>query len=186
MATWAQMQTDLPPIFTALLCIPCDWRTQSRGMHARARAQLDVLGGAALGVDEPVWSDVTAPVPTDPPVAVQATVHGIRELTLQVSVWTLRQTLEESAREYLERLRLRLRFPSSVVQLKALGLAVVTIERVVQIDPEADARMQSSASMDVRLAYGVSESDAAIPYIETARIYATEPRAVDVTVTLRS
>lgn len=185
MATWAQMQTDLPPLFTALLGIPCDWRTQPRGMHTGARAQLDVIGGVGRGVDEPTWDDVPADDVADPPVAVRATVHGIREMTLQVSVWALRQTLDQSAREYLERLRLRLRFPSTVVALDALGLAVVGIERVVQIDPEADGRKQSEASMDVRIAYGVRESDTAIPYIETARIH-DDGLGVDVTANLGS
>lgn len=180
MATWAQMQADLPLLLAELLGIPCDWRTQSRGMHTSARAQLDVITAVGIGVDEPVWADVRHES-DEQPVAVRATVHGIREMTLQVSVWTQQQALSQSARAYLEALRLRLAWPSVVARLSAMGLALVRVERVVQLDPDSDGRIHSEASIDVRFGYGMSEADVSVPYIETARITSAS-LGVDITV----
>jgi len=172
MTTWAQIEVDLAALLAELLGIPCDWRGKSRGMHITARAQIDSLTDNAIGVDEPVWADVPA-LPASP-TAVQATVHGLGEFTLQVLVESWQQSLAESARAYLKLLRSRLRLPSTLVRLAAMGLALVTIERSVPLDPQSDGRVTSSASMDLRLAYGTSEVDAAIPYIETARVHSTE------------
>lgn len=170
MATWTQIETDLAALLAELLGIPCDWRSKPRQMTAGPRAQLDYLTGSALGIDEPVLADWPSALPT----SVQATVYGLREFTLQVSVEAFAQTLASSARSYLETLRTRLRLPSVLVRLAALGLAVVAIERTVQLDPTQDARVQSVAAMDIRFAHGASESDAPIPYIETVRLSSTE------------
>jgi hypothetical protein len=177
MATWEQIETDLTAIFAELLGIPCDWRAKSRQMTTGARAQVDYLTGSALGIDEPVMSDWPSALPT----SIATTVYGLREFVLQVSVESWTQSLATSARAYLETLRTRLRLPSVLVRLAALGLSVVAIEQTVQLDRTQDGRVVSSAAMDLRFAHGVSESDALIPYIETVRITSPE-LGVDVTV----
>ncbi len=165
---WSTLQTELPALIAALMEIPCDWRKQPRKMQQGAHASLDALAPTALGVDDVRWADVG-----DPATGVQATVVGQRELTLQVSVWSPQQTLGSSARVYLERLRTRLRWPSTKETLRDLGLALVRIETVVDVDPVEDGRVRSMSTMDVRIAYGASETDAEIPYIEDARITST-------------
>lgn len=181
MATWTQIETDFAAILAELLNIPCDWRGKPRQMHVGATAQIDYLTGNGLGVDEPIDADVPADPPTDPPVGVQATVYGLREFTVQVSVETQTQTLSTSARAYLETLRDKLALPSVIVRLAAIGLALVRIERTVQSDPTRDGRVHSEASLDLRLSHGTATVDAAIPYIETVRVTSTA-LGVDVTV----
>ncbi len=163
MATWAALETGLPALFTSLLGLPVDFRTQPIGMRQGSRAYLDVVDVRTVGDDERVWAN-------DGVTAVKETVLGLREMSIQVSVTSHSQELHESARFYLDRLKARLRWASSIASLKALGLALVDIEPVVQVDPTTDNRAVSRATMDIRFAYGVSETDAAIPFIETARI----------------
>ncbi len=164
---WATLQAELPTLFGDLLGVRCQWRTQPAQMVQGASATIDVLGTFAIGVDERTWADVTE---GGEAVGVQATQHGLREMTLQVTVWAPSQILGNSARASLELLRLRLRMPSSLARLRALGLALVTIEAVVPGDVVQDMRARSQASMDVRVTYAVSEADEVIPYIERARV----------------
>lgn len=164
---WATLQAGLPTLFGDLLGVRCQWRTQPVQMVQGASATIDVLGQVALGVDERTWADVEEDGEV---VGVQATQHGLREMTLQITCWAPSQTLGNSARAALELLRLRLRMPSSLARLRALGLALVTIEPVVLGDVVQDMRARSQASMDVRVTYAVSEADEVIPYIERARV----------------
>lgn len=164
---WATLQTQLPTFFGDLLGVRCQWRTQPVQMVQGASATLDVLGPFAIGVDERTWADVEE---DDEVVGVQATQHGQREMAIQVTVWAPSQVLGESARALLERLRLRLRMPSALERLRALDLALVTIEPVVLADAVQDMRVRSQASMDVRVTYAVAEADEVIPYIELARV----------------
>lgn len=166
---WATLQTELPSLLGDLLELPCDWRKQPRKMHTDARAQLDLVSHTGLGVDETSWTELDED-DDDEPDHVRATVHGLRELAVQVSVWSPSQSLDKSARRYLERLRTRLYLPSSLERIKALELALVGVEDLVLLDPSEDGREVSEAAMDVRLAGGSSELDAPIPFIETARV----------------
>ena len=163
---FATVQSELPAAIETLVGIPCQWRTQPRQMVLGAVATLDVLAPSSLGVDDVSWANVGDPDLTH----VEATITGYRELTLQVSVWSDKQTLAESARCYLERLRTRLRFPTALETLRGLDLAHVRTEAIVDVDPTEDGRIRSMATMDVRLGYAVSETDEPIPFIEQARI----------------
>lgn len=155
--------TGLPSLLSTLMGVPVEWRNQPRKMQRGAHATLDVLAPTSIGVDQSSWQDVG-----DPATAVEETIRGDRELTLQVSVWSPSQSLAESARKYLGDLRTRLRWESSLSSLRALGVALVRIEDVADADVEQDGRIRSAATMDVRLAYIDVETDAEIPYIETA------------------
>jgi hypothetical protein len=170
----ATLQTDLPTLLGALMGITCQFATQPRAVVSGASAVVDLLGSHGLGVDDREIEniddagDVTT-VDADA-VAVRETVHGLREMTMQVTAWSASQKLDESSRFYLERLRTRLRWTSTVTALRALGLSIVTIEAVVPGDTEQGGRLRSQASLDVHLGYGASETDASIPFIERARI----------------
>jgi hypothetical protein len=171
---WETLQNELPPLLTNLLGIPCDFRTQpAPHRDVVARAWVDVLDIVGLGVDDRRTIDVDADgEPTSVPEDVEGVrekVEGIRESTFQITVQSLSQLLHQSARFYLERLRTRLRWTSTIESLKALGLALVRIESVLQLDTPTDMRAYSMASVDVRFAFGESDTDATAPFIERAR-----------------
>lgn len=162
----ATLDTGLPTFLTALLGIPCDWRKQPRQVHVSASAQLDILTSNGVGWDELTSHDVSGPATTE-------TVYGLREMTIQVTVWSLSQKLAESARFYLERLRTRLRWSSSLAALDALGIALIGVMPMVLIDAPQDGRTPSQGSLDLRFAFGVAESDAPAPFIEKVDVNRT-------------
>lgn len=168
---FAEIQTELPALFEALMGISCNWRDQAVPFVDGPQAFLDVLAPAAVGVDDLRWSEVGVDA-EDPtlPDTIQATMVGNREMTIQVTVWNDRQPLDVSARYYLERLRTRLRFPSTLEAMRALGLAQVRTEAMIDLDPTEDGRVMSQTSMDLRLAYVVAETDDAQPYLLTPRV----------------
>lgn len=179
MATYDQIQAELPGVLSTLLStetqtVPCQWRQQPQQMHASSQVTIDWLTERGLGVDELVVEDVDeeGEPTTDPELVdgVRETAHGLREVTLQVTAWTADQRLGRSARALLERLRARLHWTSATVLLAELGLGLVRIEPTLTLDPSQDGRAASVATMDVVLGYGMSESDAPIPFIETARV----------------
>lgn len=168
---WTQLDTALPALVSTLIELPCDFVGKARPMHQQARAQLGIIATSAIGVDEQsldLSGEDTLEAPTAQRIA--ETVHGLREMTVQVDVWSNEQSIDKSSRRYLERLRTRLRWTSSIEALKALGLALVEIEDIAQPDVEENGRRYSFATMDVRLAYGESETDAAVPFIEQFRL----------------
>lgn len=173
-AQLAVIEEKLPELFGRLMEIPCDWRNKPRGMHVGARAQIDDLTSNGVGVDDSVWENVDSTgEPTSVPEdvdAVRETVQGIRERTIQVGVWSPRQTLSQSASAYLELLRTRLRWRSSLDALRAMGVGLIRIEATQPIDPTQDDHEISEAVMDVRITHAVASSDASIPFIETVHI----------------
>lgn len=170
MASFSTLQTSLPALFATLLGIPCDWADQPRGLHPSARAELAIFGETALGMDERRWQ--TVPGGTEVEDTVQATVTGQRLFTLSITAWSPSQKLDESARFYLERLRLRLSFPSTVATLDGLGLGLIDTLPIHKIDPDENARRVSMAVLDVRLSHAQSESDAPIESINEAHVLA--------------
>lgn len=167
---WATLQTDLPPFLATLLGIGVEWGDQPRTMSSdQARAFIDLLEPEALGVDDRTRTTVAGP-------AVVETVTGQRLLTVQVTVHSLSQKIEESARFYLERLRARLHWTTSINALAAMGLALATIGTTIEVDPTEDMRVRSVSIIEIRCAYVHSESDAAAPFIETARVYSEYAR----------
>lgn len=169
MATYAAMghaTTGIAAIFAAAMEIPCALRGEPEKAHVGASAVVDFLGELGLGVDEVSYVANPADVPTE----VIPTVYGLREQTLQVSVWSPSQKLEESARVYASRLRTRLRFPSVLAQLRALGVAIVRIADVVTLDVDQSSRLRSGAALDVTISYGVVDADEPIEFIEEAQV----------------
>lgn len=169
MATFAAMgapATGIAAIFAAAMGIPCQPRGEPQKVVVGASATLDFLGESGIGVDEVSF----VANPTDVPTEVVPTVYGLREQTLQVSVWSPSQKLEESARTYASKLKTRLRFPSVLASLRALGVGVVRVEDVVTLDVAQSSHLRSGAALDVRISYGVTDADTPIEFIETAQI----------------
>lgn len=160
---WATLQADLPVLIADLAGVPCDFRGQARRIHVDTPvAQLDIIAVTPLGVDELVYSTIDE--------GLEATAYGQREMTVQVSIESQLQTLASSTRAVFERLRLRLRLPTTLERLRGLGLAFVAAEDTVVLDGPVDGRRISLASMDLRFGFSLSETDEPIPFIETVRV----------------
>lgn len=170
MSWTAETRTGLVTLLARLLEIPVQFRTTPQVMHAGPSATIDILGEAGIGVDEIVYTE--GPTPEEP-TEVTPTVYGLREATIQVSVWSPSQVLEESARAYIQRLRTRLQWPSADEELRTIGLAIVDIGESIPLDIEQGSRLRSAAALDLRVGFGVAEADAAIPFIEHVRVYST-------------
>lgn len=164
---WATLQTGLTVFVRSLLGdIATQWGDQPTKFVQGPSATIDLLAPEAVGVDDRIWEDVGSPDPT----AVKETAIGHREIVVQVTVTSISQKLQDSARMYLERLRTRLRWTSSIGSLAALGLGLLEIGPVIEIDPIENGRVISRSALEVRCSYVHSETDAEIPFIETARI----------------
>jgi hypothetical protein len=191
---WVDLQTGLPALITTLLGgVPCQWRTQPRQMITSASTGgvttlLDILNLDTVG-DERVWVG-TVDLETEESTLLETeseellftetgfveTIYGLREMTIQVTAWTLHEQIGTSERSYLERLRTRLRLTSSQAALSELGLAIVNIESVVQTQTVENNRYIAQASLDIRFAYGVAESDDPAPFIETVHAFSESLR----------
>jgi hypothetical protein len=173
---FSTLQTALPTLLSTLIGLPCQHATEPRKFITGPCAVVEFISQEGIGVDDRKWEnlDTNGAVTTDPAAAdtVRATQYGMREGVLQITAWSNDQRIDKSARFYLERLRTRLRMPSSLDALRAMGLAIVTIEKTVPLDLTEDGRVMSQASLDVRVGYGVTEADAAVPFIERYRLSA--------------
>jgi hypothetical protein len=158
----------------------------SRAAIQNASATLDLIGSATIGVDELVAENVDedGEVTTDPEavVAVRETSHGQREDVLQVTVRAISQGLEARADVYLERLRTRLAWSSSLEALRAMGLGVSTVGAIVPLDSaanKAEMRKYSEAAIEIGVVFGVAESDEPGPFLQTAIARSQSVRDVD-------
>ena len=164
----AETRTGLIGLLVRLLEIPVQWRGEPQQVVGGASATVDVLGELGLGVDEITYTEGPTP---EAPTEVTPTVYGLREATFQVSVWSPSQRLDQSARMYTSRLRTRMRWPSTLEELRALGLGVVSIGESIPVDAEQSSRLRSGSAVELVLSFGVAEEDASVPFIERARVY---------------
>lgn len=165
-------------LLRGLLGIPCDFRTQSQPMRVGAgdtlgaRAYVDLLGSTSVG-DEIVPEDV-GPTPPELPVGgAQSVAYGLRERTLQITALSLSQTLDKSARSYLELLQNALPHDSTATSFAELGLAIVGASDIRVLDPAVFGRISSVAQIDLQVRYGTVHRDAPAPRINTAHVRAT-------------
>ncbi len=138
--------------------IPFVWAEEERPMVEGPIGLLNVIASAGLGVDDTRWAD---PGGVDPPVPA---VSGNRRHTLSVQIETISQRAVGAARYTAERIRTRLRLPSSLDALHALGLAIVRLEPTTVLQYEHDERAYSRATLDVILAAVHEETDVALGY----------------------
>ncbi len=174
---FAALDAGLDTWATRLLGIPVFWSKQANQVVDGPHGELDLLSHSANGVDHTIYSDDPAPVAGKELIVSQV---GNRHLTLNVQVQTWDQRLSKSARMFLERLRTRARWPSSLMELQALGLAVVRVGDLVILDPLTDDHDYSRASLDVFFSGYVLEVDTTPEtYIQSTDVASNELTDVD-------
>ena len=156
-ASWVETQAG----------VSAQWRDQAGGWQGKTRARLHLLNSQGVGDDEVHYTQVGDDlVPT---------YCGCRQITLQILVTSRDQTLP--AMHYLEKLRISLGKPSVKALLSAAGLAVSTVEGVVDLTSVVDDRVESAGTLDVHFNAVENETDAteSTTYVETVGIAAVAP-----------
>lgn len=90
---------------------------------------------------------------------LQDTATGIRLLTLKITVETFDQTDGKTAEYYIEAIRTRFRFQSTLNTLTDLNCALISFADIVLLPETRDSRAVSIASLDVRLSCRATDID---------------------------
>ena len=173
---WATIKAALRTLLATLAGVPALWRDEPRPFGQNATTTAYVLINATttrgMGVDEVRYQNLdTDGAPTDVMAdaeSIRPDLCGQRQIVLSIQPETLDQRAEYSAMVYAERIRTRLAFPSALATLAAAGLALVRVGPSTVLDYVHDGRNYSRALVEVTLGAASNESDAAIPFIETA------------------
>lgn len=169
-------KTGLTQWSDRLLCIPSFWAKDSNCVVDGPHGELDIIANAQLGMDHAQHEFDAGGAAGE---EMQVSQVGNRLLTLNVQVQTWDQSLACSARFYLERFRTRVRWPSSLAELRVFGLAVVRVGNLLLLDPPKDDHAYSRASLDVFFSGHVLEEDAPTTYIQSADIRSNQLTDVD-------
>lgn len=164
---FVEVRTNLATILGLVMGIPTSWRGEPQRVVMGPSATIDMISEIGIGTDEVTYTELPVVAPTE----LLPTVHGQREMVIQVSIWSESQLLDLSARELASRLRTRLRFPSVIEALRGIGLGLVTIGESTHLDVEQSGRRRSGSAIELTLSYGVAETDEPLPFIEVVRVY---------------
>lgn len=159
LVTFQQWQDGLEALFAGLLGLEaaaCAFLRQPRRQIRGLRLQLDPLTILRTGVED-VRRTVTGALNEEQLVEERI---GHRVLVLQVSAWSAEQSLQSAPLFALEQLRTRLRWQSTLDALEALALAFEGAEQPVSVPDRIDGRVQTRATLDIRLAFASVEQDA--------------------------
>lgn len=151
-------------LFAQLAELPCVWRDQERPFvdaYQNALVLLSVSSVSAIGIDERRIELDAAKLASVPPAELEPTQTGLRRVVLQVQVDAYDQDARNRARFFLERIRTRLRRPSSESALDGIETGLIDIAPIVVIGNVVDGRVYSRATMDVNLHVSVNERDQA-------------------------
>lgn len=154
----------------------CVFENAPRPLHNGRLVRLAWVSSDGLGLDAATWEFATN---ADPLLEMTPVVEGARFLVLQVSVESFAQTPGETARAAAELARSRVRFPSSLAALRAVGLALADVGAVTTADYRSkDGRMVSRCLVELRLNGVAREVDEAgrTSYIATAGVTGTITR----------
>lgn len=170
--TLAQLQTALKAWVVALAGLtasrdPVVFADEPRPMHNGTLALLTWVSGAPRGLDELRYEDNEEPAPAANMVPV---VVGNRVRALQLEFETLSQDpAAPSALALCERVRDRLRRPSSLAALKAMNLGFVDAGLITVPDRKSDQRWRARTLLEVRFNATSFDRDAdgAVSAIET-------------------
>lgn len=145
------------------------WENDPRPMHNGVIALLSWGASDVVGVDDLRWQYAENESPLE---EMTPAVQGDRVLRVQVAFETTLQAIAGNARELCERMRSRLRRPSSLAALAAVGLGLVSAGPAVQADYRAQQHMVARALFDVTLNATTWDADAdgATSYIATVEV----------------
>lgn len=139
LSAWVATLTGVDPLVVV-------WENVPRPRHNGVLVLLSWLSATKLGTDDAAWVYSVNP---DPLAEMVPEVGGPRVLSLQVSVETHDQRPGRTARAVAERLRDRVRLPSSVAALQAANLGLVQATSVTQSDYRVDTRVVSRALLEL-------------------------------------
>ena len=163
---------DVASALTGIERVCCQWENDPRVMHNGSLVLLRDVSEVSVGIDATTY-DYAADA--DPLLEMTPIVSGNRVLVVQLDIEVHDQSRGVNAGAIASHARTRLRFPSVLAMLEAVGLAVVGAEQVVVTDYELDGHMVSRRSVDLRFNGVDSETDTAgrAPYIATVETTAT-------------
>lgn len=148
-----------------------DWEDKQRPFvpeNTRTILLLKIRPILSKGVDDlRVNQDLTKPNGTE----MGFEVHGVRLFTLGCKVECYEQWDDGDAWQYLETIRNRLQFPTSLAALLNVNVALVELGSVVDLGQPRDNHIVSIANLDVRLCAGAQETDPTrVGYINNVRV----------------
>jgi hypothetical protein len=169
-------------LFGQLSELPTCWEDRERpalGPGADGICLLRVTSVPALGVDETryTFTDDAAPAPDVFPEQT-----GNRTPVLSVKVDSYDNNARTRARAILERIRTRLRRPSSRAALAKIDTSIATIGTVFAVGRVEDNREYSRAAMDVVLNAAICDADVPFGSIKTIEVSGEITDAADVVV----
>ena len=132
------------------------WLEEPRKQIPGARVFLNITSSSGLGVD-----DVRTTEGVTVGGELERTVQGLRLFTLSLQCETESQAPAGAARSTVERLRTRLRRPSTLAALKGAGLALVRLEATQTLDYDWHDRRMSRAAMDA--IFATTSNDGTLP-----------------------
>lgn len=99
------------------------------------------------------------------------TVVGNRELTFTIRVVNRSQAGNSLGQFWCEKLRASLKKPSVLLHFEASNIAIVRMGPTSRVVPEpVDGRVESAASVELRIATTIAEADSAVSVIDTVEV----------------
>lgn len=179
MTPWADVSTALVSLFTdlskdlskATLNYSAGWREGAQPQPHIAQGfdlQLKVVAVAGIGEDETRQSfdELTQ--------TVTFYQYCLRRITLQLTATATQLVEGRNPMAVLERVRTRIRRPSSLAVLGAAGLSLVRLERALDATYGFDNKRRPAAVMDVVLTGAFTDQDPVDPgWIEYVHVAST-------------
>ena len=147
------IQAALTSWFATLSGLDCEWFEEPNFIYNEPFALLNIGPVSNDGVDGTLYEFDEG---TD---TLSAAQFGVRRFTVHCRVRAFDQRAGFSARQALERARLRMGRDSSTVELNAAGLALISAEPLVLQDYDFDGRRISQIMMDMIFATHAQETD---------------------------
>lgn len=184
---WTLIQAALLAVVQGIVTLEpassTQWIEDARLVVTYPRVLLNVIASDAVGVDDVRRTYVDAA-----PAGQEITqvVSGQRTFTVSMRAESDSQLPDKAARVHVEKLRLCLRRPSALAQLRVAGVAIVEMHPTATVDFDWDGRRISASVMDVVFAAVAEDSvrpEDSTTFIEhvelTTDIEGSDTQAVD-------
>ena len=149
---WSIVRPKILEVLGTLAGIETHWRDRERPFVAPTEAAMCLLHTIA-GADGPGDDEfrLTHNVGTN---KLDITQAGIRNFTVSVMVESFDHADDKTALEYLAEIRDGLKRPEILADLRSINLAVLEVGASTDLTLTQDDHALSSASLDIRFAYG--------------------------------